>query len=137
MARIKANQLKKYVWELKPNEHFFLNAINCTEKAVDALREMIIDGTIELDEQQLKALIVPNAWCKLLSGECISPQMEYIKRRDPQLYRKNFLITFDDFRSIEFEINAGDGEQAMLKALEIAKYYGCSESIMHINLIRH
>lgn len=137
MSKIKAKQLKEYVWSLKPNEHFFLNALNCTSKTIELLRDMIVDGTIELDEVQLKALIVPKAWCKFLSGECISPQMEYIKRKDPQLYKKNFRITFDDFRSIEFEINAGDGEQAMLKALEIAKYYGCSESIMHINLIRH
>ena len=137
MGKTKKIYLLRYVWQLKPNEHFFVNAINCSEKAIDALREMIIDGTIELDEEHLKALIVPSAWCKFLSGECISPQMEYIKRKDPKIYRKNFLITFDDFRSIEFEINAGDGEQAMLKALEIAKYYGCSESVMHINLIRH
>lgn len=137
MSKIKAKQLKEYVWQLKPNEHFFLNALNCTDKAIEVLRDMIADGTIELDEEQLKALILPKAWGKYLSGERISPQMDYIKRKDPHLYKKNFLITFDDFRSIEFEINAGDGEQAMLKALEIAKYYGCSESVMHINLIRH
>lgn len=137
MSKIKAKQLKEYVWQLKPNEHFFLNALNCTDKTIEVLRDMIADGTIDLDEEQLKVLIVPKAWGKFLSGECISPQMEYIKRKDPHLYKKNFLITFDDFRSIEFEINAGDGEQAMLKALEIAKYYECSESVMHINLIRH
>ena len=84
MARSKAKQLEMYVWQLKPNEHFFVNAINCTEKAIDALREMIIDGTIELDEEHLKSLIVPKAWGKFLSGECIAPQMEYIKRKDPQ-----------------------------------------------------
>lgn len=137
MARIKAKQLEMYVWKLNPNEHFFLNAINCTEKAIDALREMIIDGTIEIYEGQLRALIVPSAWGKFLAGECISPQMEYIKRKDPKIYKKNFRITFEDYPSIEFEVNAGDGEQAMLKALEIAKYYKCTDSVMHINLIRH
>lgn len=137
MARIKANELKKYVWSLNPNEHFYINAIGCTKKAVDALREMIIDGTIQLDEFELRKNIVPSAWGRFLSGEYIIPQMDYVKRKDPKIYKKNFLITFDDFKNIEFEINAGDGEQAMLKALEIAKYYGCSESVMHINLIRH
>lgn len=135
MGRIKAKDLKRYIWALSPNEHFYINAISCTEKAIDALREMIIDGTIELDEVELGRTIVPSARGKFLTGECIAPQMDYIKRKDPQIYKKNFLITFDGFKNIKFEINAADGEQAMLKALEIAKDYCINTSVMHINLI--
>lgn len=70
--------MKKAVKEMKTGEVIFINIICLTEKAVDQLRQYIIDGVLVPDEEQAKELYkVPE---DVMTGSVILPQMEYIKR---------------------------------------------------------
>lgn len=79
MKKVSAREINNTIGGLHSGDTVFINALGLTDKAIDALREFICDGVIEPEPEQLQALIVPQAWCKYISGECIAPQMEYVK----------------------------------------------------------
>ena len=79
MKKVSARDLNKTIGGLCKGETVFINALGLTDKAVDALRSKIECGELQPEAEQLHALIVPQAWCKYISGECIAPQMEYVK----------------------------------------------------------
>ena len=70
--------MKKAVKEMKTGEVIFINIICLTEKAVNQLKQYIIDGVLVPDEKQVKEMYnIPE---EVMSGNVILPQMEYIKR---------------------------------------------------------
>lgn len=79
MKKVSAREIKNVVGGLCKGETVFINALGLTDKAIDALRSYIECGELQPEAEQLHALIVPQAWCKYISGECIAPQMEYVK----------------------------------------------------------
>ena len=70
--------MKKAVKEMKTGEVIFINIICLTEKAVDQLRQYIIDGVLVPDKEQAKELY--KVLDDVMAGNVILPQMEYIKR---------------------------------------------------------
>lgn len=70
--------MKKVVKEMKTGEVIFIDIICLTEKAVNQLKQYIIDGILVPDEKQVKEMYnIPE---EVMSGNVILPQMEYIKR---------------------------------------------------------
>lgn len=84
MERRKATvrTLKKVVRELKSAETFYFNAISGTPAMIDYIRQCVQDGTLQPNSKWVDAAVNPSAITKVLSGEIIMPQMEYIKRGD-------------------------------------------------------
>lgn len=79
MSKVSVRELNKNVNSLHTGETIFINALGLTNKALDALRSYIECGVLQPEAEQLHSLILPKAWCKYISGECIVPQMEYVK----------------------------------------------------------
>lgn len=82
MERKKATvrTLKKVVRELKPSETLYFNAISATPAMVDYIRACIFDGTLQPNPEWIDKMVHPSCVTRVLSGEVIMPQMEYIKK---------------------------------------------------------
>lgn len=76
---MRVNVFKKKIAEAQAGDTFYMNTINFSPAAVDLLRKFIQDGTLSPDEKELKKSVVPESLPKFLSGECILPQMTYIR----------------------------------------------------------
>lgn len=83
MERRKATvrTLKKVVREMNVGEKFYFNAIAGTIAMTDYIRSCIIDGTLQPAPEWVDGRVKPEAITKVLSGEIILPQCEYIKKR--------------------------------------------------------
>lgn len=79
MAVMKVNVFKKEIATAKTGSKIYMNTINFSLASIDLLRKYIQDGTLSPDEEELKKCIVPEALPKFRSGECICPQMTYVK----------------------------------------------------------
>lgn len=66
---------------LKVNDIIYINAINLNVRQIDFLRKLIKEGTLTPDREELDKMIVESAHPKFISGECIAPQMTYVKVR--------------------------------------------------------
>ena len=71
--------MKKLISELNPGETFYLNAISASVGMVELTRELIKNGTITPEPEELSRVIKPEFHERFLNGESIAPQMVYIK----------------------------------------------------------
>lgn len=71
--------MKKLISELKPGETFYLNAISATVGMVELTKELIKNGTITPDPEELSRVIKEECHPRFLNGNSIAPQMVYIK----------------------------------------------------------
>lgn len=87
MERRKATvrTLKKVVRELKPSETLYFNAISATVNMIEYIRACVQDGTLQPNPERVDAAVAPHAVTKVMSGDVIMPQMEYIKRGVPNV----------------------------------------------------
>lgn len=72
-------ELKKAVAGMKKGERIYVNAIGCTEAAIEFLRKMIEDDVLTVDGSELAKYIIPAARGNYRTGKSICPQMTYIK----------------------------------------------------------
>ena len=79
MATMRVNEFKKKIAEAQPGDKMYMNVINFSTGSIDLLRKFIQDGTLIPDEEELQKHIVPEALNKYRSGECIVPQMVYVR----------------------------------------------------------
>ena len=79
MAVMRVNVFKKKIAEAQPGDTMYMNTINFSVSAVDLLRKFIQDGTLSPVEEELQKSVVPEALPKFLSGECLLPQMTYVR----------------------------------------------------------
>ena len=68
---------KKMIRELKVGDTFYYNSIAGTISMVEYTRQLIQEGKIVPDGEELAKMIKPEAWHKFYSGESIAPQMTY------------------------------------------------------------
>lgn len=71
---------RKAIREIKKGEQFYFNAISASVAMVEYTKELVKNGTIKLDMEELEKMIVPEALDKFLTGEALAPQMFYIKQ---------------------------------------------------------
>ena len=81
MANANVCTLKKIVREMNVGESIYINAISCTSSMISFLKSAIIDGTLQPDPTEIDKIIKPESRTKFLSGDCIAPQMTYIKKK--------------------------------------------------------
>lgn len=70
---------KKLIRELTAGQTFYYNSIAGTSAMIDYTRELIKAGVITPLQSELDKMIKPEAQYKFITGECIAPQMTYIK----------------------------------------------------------
>jgi len=75
--KLTKSELIKTINTLKFGDRIYINSINCTPKAVDTIRTLIITNVITPD-QSITATYY-NDVTSVLSGSVILPQNEYIK----------------------------------------------------------
>ena len=73
------NGFRRVIRHIEPGTTVFIDAINLTPRCIDQLRECIKDGTLIPDISEVEKMIVPDSVDKVMSGEIICPQMDYIK----------------------------------------------------------
>lgn len=76
---MRVNVFKKKIAEAQAGDKIYMNIINFSVPAVDLLRKFIQDGTLSPDEDELQKAVVPEALPKFRSGECLLPQMTYVR----------------------------------------------------------
>ena len=72
-------ELRKAVAGMKKGETIWINAINCTEACIEALKKMIEDEVLTPDGKELNRCCNPAARAEYRIGRYICPQMTYIK----------------------------------------------------------
>ena len=72
-------EFKKSIQALKPGEQVYINSINLTVKQIDVLRQFIKSQVLTPDISEVEKMIVPDSIEKVMTGEMICPQMNYIK----------------------------------------------------------
>lgn len=73
--------LKGEISKIKKGETFYINAINLTPSAIDALRVLLWNEIIQPVESELQKVIKPEYITNYKRGFIIAPQMTYIKMR--------------------------------------------------------
>lgn len=68
---------KKMIREAKIGDEFYFNAINGSINMIEYTRELIQQGKIVPDGEELNKMIKPEAQYRFYSGESIAPQMTY------------------------------------------------------------
>lgn len=76
----KNTNITTFINKLEKGDIFTVNTIHLNEIQIMSLRKSIIDGNIKLDEEELKAVIVPEYQEEYRRGESIALQMTYIKQ---------------------------------------------------------
>lgn len=69
---------KKELATMKKGDRFYLNAISCSVSVVEHLKQLIIEGYLQPDPQELKKAVKENAIETFEKGWAIFPQMTYI-----------------------------------------------------------
>ena len=64
---------------MESGKNIYINAINLTPACIDQLREYIKEGILIPDISEVEKMIVPGSIEKVMSGEIICPQMDYIR----------------------------------------------------------
>lgn len=82
MRKITMSELSKTVNSLRVGESFYANAIGFGLMAIELLKGYIKLGVITPDRDELNAMIKPEAQQKFIDGECLAPQMTYIKIKE-------------------------------------------------------
>lgn len=82
MERRKATvrTLKKVVREMNVGETLYFNAISGTPAMIEFIRQSVTHGVLQPNPEWVDSAVQPHAVTKVLSGEVIMPQMEYIKK---------------------------------------------------------
>lgn len=68
---------KKMMRELAIGETFYFNSINGSIAMIEYTRQLIKEGRIVPDGEELNKMIKPEAQYKFYNGESIAPQMTY------------------------------------------------------------
>lgn len=79
-----ALNVKDYRKELKNidvGEEFFISLINCTLGVINAVRNDIKQGKIELSQDAVRTQVIEGSQHEYTSGKRLLPQMWYIKKR--------------------------------------------------------
>lgn len=75
--RLKKGTLENYVNNLEIGDHVYINAINCTNGAIDLLRYYIKSGILIPSEEEAKRFYTNIEVVK--TGDVIIPQLTYRK----------------------------------------------------------
>jgi len=70
---------EKHIKNMKNGEVTYINAINFEVEAIEKLRKYIQEGILKPIYEEIEKAIVEEYREKYVTGECICPQMEYIK----------------------------------------------------------
>lgn len=73
------NRISKYIAKLDKGDSFFVNTINGNSIEISFLKLLIQHGKVVPDIDELKRVVVPEAIDSFMNGDCIFPQMTYIK----------------------------------------------------------
>ena len=76
---MKTNRIANHIAKLNKGDSFFVNIINGKPYEISFLKLLLQYGKIIPDPDELKRVVVPEAIDDFMNGNCIFPQMTYIK----------------------------------------------------------
>lgn len=79
---VTTNELSEMVKSLNIGESFYANTLGFSIKAIALLKSYIKTGVLVPDKDELNAMIKSEVQQKFIDGECIAPQMTYIKIKE-------------------------------------------------------
>lgn len=77
--RMSFKEFKTVIETLEPGKVIYINAISCSSKMIDYLRKEIQFGRLVPVKENVKAIVTPDIFPKIMSGDVILPQCEYRK----------------------------------------------------------
>lgn len=72
-------QLNEELNSLKIQEHVYINAINLSECAIELLRGWIKSAMLIPVEEEVRKMMKPEVFDKVMDGTIICPQMTYFR----------------------------------------------------------